>query len=101
MSTEDAISAVNELVLAVREALLCGARATDTDATGALTEMYNRSEHATQCIDEIKQALLNSLSPAADAGVLLLRGAVDTPVCMTCPATAEGWPIDGRLLEIP
>lgn len=70
MSTSDATAAVHELVLAMQEALLCGARATDTDATGALTEMHNRSLHAEQCIHNIKDAMMNSLSSAADVGAV-------------------------------
>lgn len=70
MSTSDATAAVHELVLAMQEALLCGARVTDTDATGALTEMHNRSLHAEQCIHNIKDAMMKSLSSAADVGAV-------------------------------
>lgn len=66
---DSAVGAVNELVLAVRKALLSGARATDADATGALTEMCNHSVQATRCVDSIRQALLRASSPIADAGM--------------------------------
>lgn len=72
MPSSDATRAVHDLVLAVQEALRCGARATDTDGTGALTEMHNRGQHASKCLKQIEQALHSSLSSVADSGAMPL-----------------------------
>lgn len=68
MADQDAISAVRDLVHAVQEALLCGARSEHTNAPGALVEMHNHSQRASDCIETIEAVLKTSLSADMDEG---------------------------------